>query len=62
MGHLYEQYESTPAWSVIETAVAELVKNGDLEEKTDRRYIVGYLCQKMANQNGSAQTEHSPKD
>jgi hypothetical protein len=44
----YEEYKDTKIWNVIEFAVSNLVDNSDVEEKTDRRYIVGYLCKALA--------------
>lgn len=43
----YEEYKDTKKWNVIEFAVSNLVDNCDLEEKTDRRYIVRYLCKAL---------------
>lgn len=43
----YEEYKDTKIWNVIEFAVSNLVDNSDLEEKTDREYIVGYLCKTL---------------
>lgn len=42
--HPYSQYELEPIWPVINQAITDLVSNGDLEEKTARNYIVGYIC------------------
>lgn len=42
----YEQYRSLPQWRLIDKAVADLVKNGDIVELTPRHYIVGYLVKK----------------
>jgi hypothetical protein len=44
MSHLYEKFESTPLWDVISKAIDDLVENNDIEETTNREYIVGYLC------------------
>lgn len=40
----YKQYETEPIWAVINKGISDLVENGDIEEKTARQYIVGYLC------------------
>ena len=40
----YEKFESTIIWNVVDRAIDDLVNNTDIEEKTDRGYIVGYLC------------------
>lgn len=44
MSHPYTRFESDPLWPILERAIADLVANGDLQETTDRAYIVGYLC------------------
>jgi hypothetical protein len=46
--HRYESYEGTPLWQAIERAIADLVRNDDIAERTARRYIVGYLCHHIA--------------
>ena len=43
-GRLYSKYETHPLWSLIDKAVSDLVRNGDLEELTRRHYLVGYIC------------------
>ncbi|WFR57104.1 hypothetical protein QA584_26405 [Anaerocolumna sp. AGMB13025] len=43
----YEEYKDTKIWNVIEFAGSNLVDNSGLEEKTDRRYIVVYLCKAL---------------
>ena len=45
--HPYSQFEHSPLWRVIEEAVHDLATNGDVELKTARRYVVGYLCQQI---------------
>lgn len=42
--HPYLEYEGTTMWTAIESGVIDLVTNGDLVERTNRKYIVGYLC------------------
>jgi hypothetical protein len=42
--HPYTDYEADRLWPLIEKGVADLVENKDLVEKTERKYIVGYLC------------------
>jgi hypothetical protein len=41
--HPYKNYEKSKFWPIIEKALQELTKNNDIEEKTARSYIVGYL-------------------
>lgn len=44
MAHPYEIFEGTPLWDVINKGIDDLVENNDIEEMTQREYIVGYLC------------------
>jgi hypothetical protein len=46
--HPYIQYESSPQWQILNKAVDELMKNGDIQLSTAREYIIGYLCQALA--------------
>jgi hypothetical protein len=43
----YDNLDGVPAWVVIENAIESLVKNGDLVEKTHRRYLVGLLVKSL---------------
>ena len=47
MAHPYLNLEGTPLWMAVEAAVADLVANHDLAERTARTHIVGYVCQAM---------------
>lgn len=57
--HPYEVYEGTPAWRVVDRAVKALAKNGDIKEETNRKYIVGFLCEQLATAN-LTQSEPQP--
>ena len=46
--HPYREYEGTPLWRALDKGIADLVENQDLEERTRREYIVGYLCKLLA--------------
>ena len=46
--HAYQTYEGSPHWRSLNAALSALVENGDLQETTNRVYIVGYLCQALA--------------
>jgi hypothetical protein len=46
-GFPYEKSENTALWSVVNHAIEDLVKNTDIIETTNRRYIVGYLCKAL---------------
>ena len=50
----YSEYEKTAIWRSVNRAITALVKNGDLEERTARRYIVGYLS-KFLSEDGFQQ-------
>ncbi len=43
----YKKFESTQLWNVVDKAIGDLVENTDIEEKADRKYIVGYLCKAL---------------
>jgi hypothetical protein len=44
----YRTLMTHPAWPIIEGALADLESNDDLELRTARRYVVGYLIQQLA--------------
>ena|SRR2546421_5413679 len=44
----YRTLMSHPAWTVIENALEDLECNDDLELRTARRYVIGYLIQHLA--------------
>jgi hypothetical protein len=50
--HPYKEYEASALWQVVEQAIDSLVKNGDIEEKTHRNYIVGYICKSVSTRDG----------
>lgn len=39
-----EMFVGTPLWNVINKGINDLIENKDIEETTNREYIVGYLC------------------
>lgn len=49
MAHQYEIFEGTPLWDIVNKGINDLVDNSDIEETTQREYIVGYLC-KLINE------------
>jgi hypothetical protein len=55
MTHPYKQFEGTPLWEVILKGIDDLVGNNDLEEKTARENIVGYLCKLLSESNTNGQ-------
>jgi len=48
--HPYRAFEGTPIWRKVNRAIAALVKNRDIEEKTAREYIVGYVCKVIGSE------------
>ena len=47
--HPYIQYEGTALWQLIDSELRSLEKNGDLALTTDRVYVIGALCQRLAS-------------
>ncbi len=41
--HPYQEFQKHPLWKVLNRGIKDLQANGDLEEKTAREYIVGFL-------------------
>ena len=48
MNHPYSQFEETRLWKTIDAAVAKLEQNQDVELKTTRQHVIGYLCQLLS--------------
>jgi hypothetical protein len=48
--HPYVQFEGTKVWQIIDAELSALVKNGDVIEQTDRRYIIGSFCKALATE------------
>ena len=45
--HPYQDYEDTPVWAVVQKALRDLKKNGDLDLKTAETYVVGYVAKAL---------------
>ena len=43
----YDEYKTTPAWSVVEKALDELVDNQDIVFQTVPDYVIGYIVKKL---------------
>ena len=43
----YEKFKSNKIWNVVDRAVDNLVENNDIEERTNREYIIGFLCKTL---------------
>ncbi len=55
--HPYVEYEGTALWWNIESAISDPVRNNDLEERTPRPYIVGYICRRLDGLKGKEKSE-----
>lgn len=44
---IYKEYQNTPHWQVIEDAIDRLIKNNDIELMTDSKYVVGFICKQI---------------
>ena len=58
--HPYSELAGSPAWQIIDRAIAELATNRDLVETTAHDYIVGYLCKALAS--SKVEAAHSAVD
>lgn len=47
MTHPYISFENTELWKKVNQIIDELTENQDIEEKTKREYIVGYICKNL---------------
>lgn len=47
----YAKHEHHKAWAVVDNAVRVLVKNRDLVEQTEHRYVVGYVIKELLDSN-----------
>ena len=48
MSNPYIEFENTPVWTAIATAIFELESNQDLHLTTSPAFVIGYLCQQLA--------------
>jgi hypothetical protein len=47
--HPYIEFENTKLWRVVEEAVLSLEMNQDLKLITPQKYVIGYICQQLVN-------------
>jgi len=47
MDHSYRQFEHTPLWHELNSAMAALEQNQDLQLTATREHVIGYLCQQI---------------
>ena len=64
--HRYREYEKLCLWRVLTRGMKALESNGDIEEKTARRYIVGYLSKlliesDLIREDTKKVSSHTPK-
>jgi len=45
----YDDYKSSPLWSVVEQALIDLENNNDFERTTDRYYMTGYIVKQIVD-------------
>jgi hypothetical protein len=45
---LYDQYRDTPLWRAVSDIVSELQATGELKIETAPEYVIGYMCQELA--------------
>jgi hypothetical protein len=45
----YEQYRETSLWRALAGALADLEASHEVKVETAPDYVVGYLCQELAN-------------
>jgi len=45
----YKDLVDSEMWIIIEKAIADLVKNGDIIEQTQRKYIIAYITKKVTD-------------
>lgn len=45
---LYAEYEGTPLWRALASALTELEASGELTVATAPRYVLGFLCRELA--------------
>ena len=48
---IYDDFLETKIWMVLERGIQDLVANEDLEEKTNRKYLIGYLAKCLSDEN-----------
>jgi hypothetical protein len=44
----YDQYRETPLWRAVSETVRELQATGELKIETGPDYVIGYMCQELA--------------
>ena len=49
MAQHYTEYEGTPLWRAVDSALADLEENEDLELHAERRLVVGYVCEALVD-------------
>ena len=45
---IYHQFEDTPLWAAVASALADLTASKELAVGTAPHYVIGYLCQELA--------------
>ena len=47
MKNPYNKFTNSKLWQVISNALDDLIKNQDIKERTNKEYVIGYLCKKI---------------
>lgn len=51
MSHPYQKYENTIIWDSLNSIVDKLVENGDMQEMTSRKHLIGYMINILDKEN-----------
>jgi hypothetical protein len=57
MTHPYFRHEGSELWHVLDTALAELEHNQDIELRTKRELVLGFICDAVTNATDRASVE-----
>lgn len=45
---IYEEYQGTPLWTAVASALTDLTASHELTVSTAPHYVIGYICQELA--------------
>ena len=54
LDHPYQQHERSKEWIRVQTALTDLMGNGDIKLQTRIEYVVGYICELLVRPEDSA--------
>lgn len=58
--HPYSEFEGSRLWRTIDGALFDLEQNQDLELRTSRKNVVGYLCKQLSPSNAARKATPVP--